>query len=190
MSRRMGQPKYDAFESLYEREQKHVYIFALARTRDRDVALDIVSEVFEAAWQARADLLNPWRFDDVRLHRWCMAVTRARIAVYWKYRVKRAPITFSQAFAVVPAEQTMALVDDGGIEAIVEACDSAMAAAMLRAALRACTPTQLQIIEMRYGMHLPEPIVAERLGLTRAAYTKRHNLLMQHLATVLGDVSP
>lgn len=187
MAPRMGQAKYDTFEALFEREQRHIFTFAMYRTHDRDVANDIVSETFAAAWDYRTDILSAHRSTEEAQRRYLFGIARTRIAAHWRTkRRKTTVVTFSQAFAVIPAEHTMALADDGGIESIVEACDSAMAAAMLRAALRACTPTQLQIIQMRYGQHLPEPEVAERLGMTRATYLKRHALLMQHLATVLG----
>lgn len=190
MAPRMGQSKYDAFEALFDRERRSIFAFAMYRTHDRDVADDIVSETFAVAWDYRADILSAHRSTEEGQRRYLFAIARTRIAAHFRTkRRKIVVVTFSQAFALVPAEQTMALACDGGIEAIVEACDSAMAAAMLRAALHACTPTQLQIIEMRYGKHLPEPEVAERLGLTRAAYLKRHTLLMQHLATVLGGIS-
>lgn len=72
----------------------------------------------------------------------------------------------------------------------MQACDTAMAAALLKAALGTCTQTQRQIVQMRYGQNLPDPEVAARLGLTRKTYHNRHELLMQHLATLLGGEAP
>lgn len=183
----MSQAKIDAFEALFEREQPRILAFAMYRTHDRDVANDIVSETFEWAWNYRAEVLNTHRFSEQGQHNYLLTIARARIAAY--YRTKRRKIitvTFSQLFAVVPEEQTMLLADDGGIERIMEACDTAMAAALLKAALASCTQTQRQIVQMRYGQNLPPQEVAARLGLTRKAYQERHTLLMAHLGGLLG----
>lgn len=187
MPPQMGQAKYDAFEALWTREQPRIYRFAMYRTHDRDVALDIVSETFEWAWNYRAEILNHHRFTEDGQHRYLLTIARSRIAAYWRTRRRKITVmTFSQAFATVPDEYTIALADDGGIDAIVEACDTAMAAALVKAVLGNCTPTQLQIVEMRYAQNLPAAEVAARLGLTRKQYTERHGRLMQHLSTLFG----
>jgi len=183
----MGQANYNAFESLYTREQPRLFRFAMARTHDRDVADDIVSEVFECAWNYRAEILNHHRFDERGQHNYLLTIARGRIALY--FRTKRRKIivvTFSKLFAVIPEDETMLLADDGGIEAIMQACDTAFAAALVKAALESCTQTQRQIVQMRYGQNIPAPEVAARLGLTRKAYHTRHQLLMEHLAARLG----
>jgi RNA polymerase sigma factor (sigma-70 family) len=182
----LSQKKIDAFSDLYEREQPRIYAYALRRVYDRDVANDIVSETFEWAWGFRSELLDTHRFTEEGQHRYLLTIARIRVVRYWSNRKRRAVLTFSETFATVPEEQTMLLADNGGIDAIIEACDTAMAAALLRAALAKCTPTQLQIIEMRYAQHLPVSEVAARLGMTKQTYNKRHGLLMHHLAALLG----
>jgi RNA polymerase sigma factor (sigma-70 family) len=191
MPPRMGPAKIDAFEALWTREQPRIFAFAMYRTHDRDTACDIVSETFELAWSYRAELLNQHRSADDRQHHYLMAIARGRIAAYFRTRRRKITVvTFSQLFAVTPEEYTMALADDGGIEAIMQACDTAMAAALLKAALSSCTQTQRQIVQMRYGQNIPAPEVAARLGLTRKAYHERHRLLMQHLGMLLGAAEP
>lgn len=187
MPPRMGPAKYDAFEALFTREQPRIMAFAMYRLHDRDVAHDIVSETFERAWEYRAELLNRHRFTEDGQHNYLLAIARGRIAAYYQTRRRKITVvTFSQLFAVTPEEYTMALADDGGIEAIMQGCDTAVAAALLKAALSSCTETQRQIVQMRYVQNLPPPEVAARLGLTRKVYHARHQLLLQHLATVLG----
>jgi RNA polymerase sigma factor (sigma-70 family) len=187
MPPRMGQAKYDAFEALFTREQPRIMAFAMYRTHDRDAANDIVSETFERAWEYRAEILNTQRFSEEGQHNYLLTIARARIAAHWRSRRRKIiVVTFSQLFAVVPEDETMALADDGGIERIMEACDTALAAALIKASLASCTQTQRQIVQMRYGQNLPAPEVAARLGLSRRAYHERHDLLLRHLATLLG----
>lgn len=178
MPPRMGHAKYDAFEAIYAREQPRVFRYALARTRDHDVALDIVSEAFKEAWIYRVTL---FRRDADGQRAYLLTIARGRISAHWR---KKRALPFSQLFAVIPEDETLLLAEDGGIEAMIEACDLVL----LRTALRACTPTQIQIIQLRYIQNLPAHEVAARLGLPRAVYRVRHDLLMQHLATVLGGV--
>lgn len=185
MPPRMGQAKYDAFEAIFEREQPHVFAFAMYRTHDRDIAFDIVSETFATAWDYRTDILSAHRSTEEAQRRYLLTIARGRIAAHWR-RKKMTVVTFSQAFAVIPAEYTMALANGGGIEETIEACDARVAATRLHRALGECTTTQRELIQLRYIENLPDREVANKLGLNRATYLRRHSLLLQHLAAVLG----
>jgi RNA polymerase sigma factor (sigma-70 family) len=179
--------KKHIFAKIYERERRSITGFGYARTWSWVLAEDITADVFADVWEQRDRLWDDFWHDQALQHAFLMTVARRRIAKHWsEQRRKRAPVTFAEYFAVVPDDEDIALADDGGIEAIIEACDTAMAAALLEAALKHCTPTQLQIVQMRYVQNLTPAATASRLGLTRVQFMERHQRLLGHLSTLFG----
>jgi len=162
------------FATLYEQEHAHVFGYVLTRVCDWHVAEDLTSATFEKAlglWQGhpRPDAL-------------LLSVARLCVLNYWRSARRRATYTFADVFSTLPIDRQKEVANDGGIEAVIEACDSAMAAALLKAALAQCDEQERRIIALRYAQRLPVPDVAACLGLTKQQYNKRHNTLMHRLA--------
>lgn len=63
----------DAFDALYERHLQLVHAFVLARTRDRDLAADLVQETFLRAWRNIGEVGG---LEAGRQRAWLVAVAR------------------------------------------------------------------------------------------------------------------
>lgn len=174
------------FAAIYEREFGRIRAYAYSRTRDWAVAEDIAADTFVLAWEQREQFLaDDGRFTDIQAARHGYLLTIARRLIGRHFYAQRRRVTFSQLFAEVPDDASDLLADSDNCDALVDAfiaeTDTAMAAALLRAALRTCTPTQLQMLELRYTRGLSEAATARKLGLTRKQYDRRHQVLLQHL---------
>lgn len=71
------------FDDLYEAHQRTLHAFFLGRTGDRDVALDLLQEVFLRAWRSLPTLeaLPP-----ERRHHWLYAVARNLVIDFYRSR--------------------------------------------------------------------------------------------------------
>lgn len=162
--------------AIYEAESPIVFAYCLKRCSNWHVAEDLTSATFERA----LPLLphdNP--------HALLLMIAKHLILDHWRSQHKRRTYAFTDVFKL-PEEHYTVLAVDGGMDRIVEACDTAMAAAMLRATLKQCSAEDLQIIDLRFVQRLPAKVVAARLGLTPLQYNKRQGTLMDRLAKRLN----
>jgi RNA polymerase sigma factor (sigma-70 family) len=164
---------------LYESEYPILLSYCLKRVCNWHVAEDLTSATFERA----LPLLphdNP--------HALLLAIARHQVLDHWRRESKRRTYAFTDAFTL-PEERYAVLASDGGMDRIIDACDTAMAAALLKAMLQTLSPVELQIIDLRFVQSLPAKDVATQLGLTTQQYNKRHGSLMNRLAARL-DPAP
>lgn len=165
--------------AIYEAESPIVFAYCLKRVSNWHAAEDLTSATFERA----LPLLphdNP--------HALLLMIARFLVHDHWRRERKRRTYAFTDVFKL-PEERYAVLAVDGGMDRIVEACDTAMAAAMLRATLKQCSALDLQIIDLRFVQGLSAKDTAARLGLSTQQYNKRHGGLMDRLAKRL-DPAP
>jgi RNA polymerase sigma factor (sigma-70 family) len=168
----------DSFTAIYEAEYGVVFNYCRKRVDTWHIAEDLASNVFEIALRR---LPHP----DPR----ALVLTIARYEVLQYFDRERRRRTWSFADVVeltYENYQTAALASDGGIDGIVEACDTAMAAALLRSALLACSEADLRMIHLRYIQNLPATEVAERLGMNPNLYNKHQTRMLESLAKRLA----
>lgn len=166
-----------AIADLYETESPIIFAYCLKRVGNWHVAEDLTSATFERV----LPLLphdNP--------HALLLAIARHRVLNYWQREAKRRTWSFADVFDLADEDRYPVLAIDGGMDRIVDACDTAMAAAMLRATLKQCSAAELQIIDLRFVQQLPAKVVAARLGVRPQELNKRQNALFYRLATRLN----
>jgi RNA polymerase sigma factor (sigma-70 family) len=169
-----------AIADLFESEYPIVFAYCLKRVSNWHVAEDLTSATVERA----LPLLphdNP--------HALLLAIARHQVQSYWRREAKRATMSFTDVFTL-PEDHYSVLAVDGGMDRIAEACDTAMAAALLKATLAQCSAAELQIIDLRFVQQLPAKAVAARLGVRPQEYNKRQNALFYRLAQRLSPAPP
>lgn len=167
--------------AIYEQEHPRVFAYCLRRVGNWHVAEDVTSAVFVEALPLLPHP-NP--------HAFLLTLARFRVHDYWRQSRKRATLVFSDAF-VLGLDQYVELADTHDpIERLIDACDTAMAAAMLRATLKECSAQDLRLIDLRFVQQLPATVVARELGITKQDLNKRQNALYYRLAQRLAPAPP
>jgi RNA polymerase sigma factor (sigma-70 family) len=163
--------------ALYEEEQPRVFSYLIKRCHNWHVAEDLTSATIEKALSLLPHP-NP--------HALLLSIARNVLMNHWQRENKRRTWSFADTFTAYDEDRYAVLASDDVIEHVIDACDTAMAAALVRATLAQCSDQELQIIHLRYIQRLPAQDVAARLGLTKLHYNKRHNGLLHRLAQRLN----
>jgi RNA polymerase sigma factor (sigma-70 family) len=161
-----------AIAAIYEIEYPLVFAYCLKRTGNWHMAEDLTSATFERALPLLPHA-NP--------HALLLRIAQYLVLDHWRRERKRRTWSFADVFRL-PEEHYAVLAIDGGMDRIVESCDTAMAAAFLAAALRECSAADLQIIHLRFVQGLAAKEVAAHLNLTPQEYNKRQSALFYRLA--------
>lgn len=136
------------FARLYEETFSSTYRFAQMLTRDREVAADVVADVYLRAWMRRKDLMatpNP--------RAWLLTVARNRVADEFRARRHMVDLdSVSEPEAPDPAE---------GERELTPAERS-----FIRSQIHRLTPEQQQVIFLRFYRHLSHEEVARELQRT------------------------
>jgi RNA polymerase sigma factor (sigma-70 family) len=143
-----------AFRALYERHAAGIHRFQLARTRDRDAALDLTAETFAQAW------LSLGRFRDVAngsAAPWLYAI--ARNVLVTSVRKRRLERSASERLGVLVRRET----DVPATEPAEEWVDG------LDDALAELPPDLRQAVTLRVIDELPYADVADVTGTTVGA---------------------
>lgn len=165
---------------IYETEQPSVFAYCLKRVGNWHVAEDLTSAAFERA-------LSFLPHDNP--HALLLRIAQHLIYDHWRRERTRHTYAFTDVFKL-PEEHYAVLAVDGGMDRIVDACDTAMAAALLKAMLKTLGPAELQIIDLRFVQSLSAKDVAARLGLTPQQYNKRQSALFARLSKRLNPAPP
>lgn len=169
-------------EDLYRAEQPFIFSYCLKRVGNWHVAEDITSDIF-----VRIIPLLPHE----NPHALLLTIARFLVLDYWRRERKRATMVFSDRFTAYDMDQYVELAStDDPVEKVIEACDTAMAAAMLRATLKQCSDQDLRIIDLRFVQQLPAKAVAAALGMRPQDLNKRQNALFYRLAQRLAPAPP
>ena len=160
----------DELRELYRRYSGELYGFALNALTDRELAEEVVQDVFARAWRRAADY-DPRR-GSVRT--WLYAITRNRI-VDARRRAAVRPGLAQQDAEEVPAE-----------------VDSELEQAVLRwqmaAALTRLSPEHREVIRLAHygGLTLRE--IAERKGIPLGTVKSRTSYAMRTLRLILDEM--
>jgi RNA polymerase sigma-70 factor, ECF subfamily len=160
----------DKLRELYRRYSGELYGFALNALTDRELAEEVVQDVFARAWRRAADY-DPRR-GSVRT--WLYAITRNRI-VDARRRAAVRPGLAQQEAEEVPAE-----------------LDSELEQAVLRwqmaAALTRLSPEHREVIRLAHygGLTLRE--ISERKGIPLGTVKSRTSYAMRTLRLILDEM--
>jgi len=165
---RIGQADRDAFRLFYERYAGRLLAYVRQISRDREVAEDVVQEVFLAVWRKAASY-RPERGD---VPGWLYTITRNRVVDRWRRKG--------------------GMVEDDGFDLLAleapERGDEGHAVDLsVRQALAALTVEQRQAIELAYFGGLTYEETANRLQLPLGTLKSR---IRAGLARMRGVLQP
>ncbi|MGL6073765.1 MAG: RNA polymerase sigma factor [Fimbriiglobus sp.] len=157
--------------NLYEQHAREVWAIAYSRRLDRDLALDIVHEVFLRLWQQKDHGLA---IEHPRA--WLMQVARNLAEDYSKSSFRRhgtqAPETlfFASGKDVLPLDKM----------------EKAELFSQVRALLQELSTNDRDILTMRYALDWDVPSIAESLGVPISSVHMRLSRARQRLADKLS----
>lgn len=160
---RIAQGDLDSFQIFYSRYAGRVLAYARQLSRQRDVAEDVVQEVFVAVWR-RASSYRPDRGDPAG---WLYTITRNKLVDHW--RRLGDPREPGDLASLHVAER-----DEGGDLRLT-----------MRQALAQVTPEQRRAIEMAYFGGLTYEEAAQRLDLPVGTLKSRIRSGLKRLRTLL-----
>lgn len=163
-----------AFASLYDRYLDQVFGYVWRRVGNRELAEDLVGDVFLRAWR-RFDRFT-WR--GVDLGAWLITIARNRVNDHFK----SARFRLERSTEAVGEQDPGAVIDDP--ERVAEARELARA---LAAALDRLKPGHREVIELRFVHDLSVPETASVLGRTVGATKALQYRALKALAAEVAD---
>jgi RNA polymerase sigma-70 factor (ECF subfamily) len=148
------------FAAIYEQERRRVFAYLLARSGNWHVAEDLTNDVFLVAWEKH----DQWRDVGTPYAHYLLRIARLLFILHWKKEHRRRTGSFFER------ESDPALIDDGGIDALLDRCDTAIAYALLEAALPKLRTRPRRALVLRYGLGLQKREAARRMGISYEAY--------------------
>lgn len=175
---RMGTGGIDALEQVYDRYSALVFSVGLRVLNDRQLAEDVVQEVFLRLWR------GPSSYDPARgrFISWLMSVTRNR-ALDELRRVTRRRRLEDQEEEPTLQLASQDLGDDPELGLVLEERRRAVRDAMTR-----LPPPQRRVLELAYFSGLTQVEIAERTGDPLGTVKTRVRLGMQRLREALAEV--
>lgn len=140
----------DEFEVIYESNQPLIYRFMFWRTKDRALAEDLTSSVFEKAWRSR----NSFKGGSAKA--WLYKIAHNTLIDHWRKRRDW----------LVEDTATLEVTSDGAD--LGEALDRDMLIDGLRQAVSKLPEDMQKIVELRFIDGLSARQVGSRLGLSEA----------------------
>lgn len=140
----------DEFEAIYEANAPLIYRFMFWRTKNRALAEDLTSSVFEKAWRSRRS------FKGGSAKAWLHRIARNTLIDHWR---KRQDFLFED-----PAHMDIASENAGPDEAL----DQAMLIESLRRAIAKLPEDMRRVVELRFIEGLSAKQVGQELGLSES----------------------
>jgi len=165
---RIGQADRDAFRLFYDRYAGRLLAYVRQISRDREVAEDVVQDVFLSVWRKAASY-RPERGD---VPGWLYTITRNRVVDRWR---RKGGLVEDDGFDLAALEAP-ARGDEG------HATDLSV-----RQALETLTPEQRQAIELAYFGGLTYEETASRLDLPLGTLKSR---IRAGLSRMRGALQP
>jgi len=159
------------FESLYEQHSREVWALAYARWMDSDLAMDVTQEVFLRLWkqwEIGEEIQNP--------RAWLLRVARNLAEDYAKSAFRRNGTQPPELFNGVRSNQPLP----------VEELERREQFAQLRAVLEELSPSDREILTLRYALDYDANMIAERLNVAVTAVHMRLSRARQRLAERLA----
>lgn len=157
-----------ALGAIYDRYGRLVYSIALRIVGDRELAEEVVQDVFQAVWQSAGSFQPSGNFSA-----WLIGIARHRAIDATRSRRHR-----SRAREELLNDNRVAGVSDRSM-------DEMMLRSVVRAALDHLPPTQRQAIELAYYGGLTHIEIAARLGEPVGTVKSRMRMGMQRLREIL-----
>lgn len=171
----------DDFTTIYERERPAVFAYLLKCSEHWQTAEDLAHDTFVVAWQKR----DEWHDEGVPYRHYLMRVARLLFILHYKKERRRRRIA-----PEVPRVAYETAADDGGIDALLDQIDNAMAYAMLAAALPKLRARPRRALILRYGLGLQELEAGRRMGIGREAYRACRRGAEERLRQILLGQEP
>jgi RNA polymerase sigma-70 factor (family 1) len=151
--RGLSENREDIFRTVYDAYQRPVFVFAYYLTKSRDMAEDVVQEVFTLLWEKRS-LLNP----DTFLLTYLKKMTRNKIIDIFRKAAADKKLLEKIDSSMSAAAQTEHYSPDQTLEKEM--------AAIYRDALDQLPPQQRLVFSLRRDENMSYKQIAERLGLS------------------------
>jgi RNA polymerase sigma factor (sigma-70 family) len=165
----------EAFGEFFERHHRKVLAFFYRRTGCPEIAADLTSETFAAAFLAR------WRYRDTGApaESWLLAIARRKLVD--SFRRGRSESKARRRLGI----GSVAL-DDATIEEIEELVDLRSVRGELREAMASLPEGQAEAVYMRVGLELPYSVIATRLECSEGAARVRVMRGLARLSDAMG----
>lgn len=160
------------FDELYSRFHREVWAVAYSRWSDSDLALDIVQEAYMRLWkqwEAGEEIQNA--------RAWLVRVARNLAEDYAKSAFRRNGTS---------APQTMTGIRSGEMQP-PDVLEKNEALAQVRCLLGQLTPTDRDILTLRYSLDYDAAQIAEVLGIQASAVHMRLSRARARLAEILEE---
>jgi RNA polymerase sigma-70 factor, ECF subfamily len=160
----------DAARRLYRTYGDELYGFALSRLRDRELAEEVVQEVFTRVWR------NADAFDSARgsVRTWLYGIARNAIVDCERHRARRVPLARFE-----PAEE-----DDP----VGEPIEQALLRWQLQSAFARLTPEHREVLRLGHFKGLSVREIAEVTGLAPGTVKSRTYYALQSLRLALDEM--
>lgn len=140
----------DEFEAMYEANAPLIYRFMFWRTKDKMLAEDLTSNVFEKAWRSRGN------FKGGSAKAWLHSIARNTLIDHWRKR-KDLPVEDPTSLAVTSEEIGLG-----------EALDQEILIGELERAVSKLPRDMRRVVELRFIDGLSARQAGEKLGLSEA----------------------
>lgn len=160
-----------AMNELYDRYARPVFSFALRMMGDRELAEELLQEVFLRAWRQAA------RYSDSRgsLISWLLSITH-NMAIDELRKIQRRP---QRAGSADPTATLNAIRDEA--EPVDELATRSATASVVRAELDRLPPAQREVLELGYFRGLTQREIAEVLNQPLGTIKTRMRLAIRKL---------
>jgi|SRR3954469_18308561 RNA polymerase sigma factor (sigma-70 family) len=165
----------EAFGEFFERYQRKVLDFFYRRTGCSEIAADLTSETFAAAFLAR----RRYRDTGAPAEAWLLTIARRKLVD--SLRRGRAESKARRRLGVRPVP-----LDDSAIEEIEETVDLRAMRQEVREAMGSLPESQAKAVYMRVGLELPYAVIARRLECSEGTARVRVMRGMARLSDTTG----
>jgi RNA polymerase sigma-70 factor (ECF subfamily) len=160
----------EAARRLYQTYSGELYGFALNRLRDRELAEEVVQEIFTRVWRS-ADAFESSRGS---LRTWLYAIARNTVIDFERQRARRLPLAqFEGAEEDEPASEPI---------------EQALVRWQLQRAFESLTPEHREVLTLAHFGGLSVKEIAEVTGLAPGTVKSRTYYAMQSLRLVLDEM--
>jgi RNA polymerase sigma-70 factor (ECF subfamily) len=160
----------DAARRLYRTYGDELYGFALARLRDRELAEEVVQEIFTRVWR------NAAAFDAARgsVRTWLYGIARNAVVDCERHRSRRPPLArFDQAEASEPAGEPI---------------EQALLRWQLQTAFDRLTPEHREVLRLGHFGGLSVKEIADATGLAQGTVKSRTYYALQSMRLALDEM--
>jgi len=160
--RRAQQRDQQAFAQLYEEHFNKIYRYVALRIGNKTEAEDITQQVFLKALQS----ISSFRWRGIPFSAWLFRIAHNQVVDYLRKKTKQATVPLDESTVIVISNPQLLAEQGLDIE-------------QLLSATRRLTPTQREVISLRFAGELPIAQVAKIIGKSQGAVKA-----LQHSAIV------